>query len=376
MKRAAGVVEMLKFLKPKVESGFRKRAGNGDGPGLVSPCRECQRLISSEAVTCPHCRIIAPVLQHATTLCGSCHFEVQSDSVRCPQCGVSSSPDLEIRNETPVRLLGHEAQGEPATALPQVRSNHRSTHRFRPRRLAHGRDRRSVLFRRAARWRQHPVLYVIGGLILLIVIVGSLAQQQIGSLAQSIGSLAHQQIDSLAQFIGLHAQQPTDSGVQQPTASGAQQPTASGAQRPTASGAQRPTASGAQRPTGSGMQRPTASGAQQPTASGAQHSKSSGQRPEEKKTAAEAKADARVERDLKETKSACQAAAQARLKAPLTASFVYDDVARVRGKTAYVKGSVDVPNGLSAKLRNRYACELARREQGGWQVTKVVFEGR
>ena len=83
-----------------------------------------------------------------------------------------------------------------------------------------------------------------------------------------------------------------------------------------------------------------------------------------------------MERDLKETKTACQAAAQALLKAPLTASFVYDDVGRIRGKKAYVRGSVDVPNGFSAKLRNRYACELARREQGGWQVTKVVFESR
>src|SRR5262245_38885535 len=137
MKRAAVVVEMLEFLKAKVESG-RKRAGDGDGPWLVSPCRECQRLISSEAVTCPHCRVIAPIWQYATTLCGSCHFEVQSVPLRCPQCGVSASPDLEIRNETPAPLLGREAQDEPATALPEVRSNHRSARRFRSRGLAHG----------------------------------------------------------------------------------------------------------------------------------------------------------------------------------------------------------------------------------------------
>src|SRR5215813_5436245 len=166
MKRAAIVAEMLGFLKAKVESGFRKRAGDGHGPGLVSPCRECQRLISSEAVMCPHCRVIAPILQHATTLCGGCHFEIQSDSVRCPQCGVSSSPDREIRNETPVRLLGHEAQGKPATALPEILSNYRSARRFRLRGLLHNRDDRSVLFRRAARWCQHPVFYVIGGLII------------------------------------------------------------------------------------------------------------------------------------------------------------------------------------------------------------------
>src|SRR5215472_871671 len=109
MKRAAVVVEMLEFLKAKVESSFRKRAGEGDGPGLVSPCRECQRLISSKAVMCPHCRALGPILQYATTLCGSCHCEVQSGSLRCPQCGLSSSPDLEIRNEAPARLLGHEA---------------------------------------------------------------------------------------------------------------------------------------------------------------------------------------------------------------------------------------------------------------------------
>jgi hypothetical protein len=178
----------------------------------------------------------------------------------------------------------------------------------------------------------------------LIVIVGSLAQQQIGSMAQSIGSLARPQIGSLAQFIGSHAQQPTNSVAQQPINSAAQQP--------------------------------TGSVAQQPTNSVAQQSKSSQQRPEEKKTAAEAKADARVERDLKETKSACRAAVQARLKAPLTASFVYDDVARIRGKQAYSRGSVDVPNGFGAILRNRYACELARRGQDGWQVTKAVLESR
>jgi hypothetical protein len=170
----------------------------------------------------------------------------------------------------------------------------------------------------------------------LIVIVGSLAQQQIGSMAQSIGSLARPQIGSLAQFIGSHAQQPINSAAQQPTGSVAQQPTNSVAQQ----------------------------------------SKSSQQRPEEKKTAAEAKADARVERDLKETKSACRAAVQARLKAPLTASFVHDDVARIRGKQAYSRGSVDVPNGFGAILRNRYACELARRGQDGWQVTKAVLESR
>ena len=293
---------------------------------------------------CPHCRAIGPILQYATTLCGSCHFEVQSGSLRCPQCGVSSSPVLEIRNEAPARLLGHEAPEEPATALPEVRSNHLSARRFKPRGLAHGRDRRSVLFRRAARWRQHPVFYVIGGLILLVVIVGSLAQQQIGSMGQSIGSLARRQIGSLAQFIGSDPQQSTGSDPQQST--------------------------------GSHAQRPTGSVAQQPTGSVAQHGKSSQQRPTEKKTAAEAKADARVERDLKETKLACQAAALARLRAPLTPSFVYDDVARIRGKSAYVRGSVDVPNGFGAILRNRYACELARRGQDGWQVTKVVFESR
>jgi hypothetical protein len=60
----------------------------------------------------------------------------------------------------------------------------------------------------------------------------------------------------------------------------------------------------------------------------------------------------------------------------LTASFVYDDVARIDGKKAYVRGSVDVSNGFRAKLRNRYACELAPRGQGRWKVTKVVFESR
>ena len=211
---------------------------------------------------------------------------------------------------------GHEAQGEPAAALPEGQGRHRPARRARPRRIGH------------RRVRQHPLFYILGGLVLLIVIIGLLAQQQIGWLAQSIGSVAQQQIDSLVQFIGSHVQQPT------------------GAVAP------------------------------QPTGSVASHSKSSEHRPEEKKTAAEAKADARVERDLKETKTACRDAAQARLKAPLTASFVYDDVGRIRGKEAYVRGSVDVPNGFSAKLRNRYACELARREQGGWQVTKVVFESR
>src|SRR5262245_7522866 len=121
---------MLKFLKAKVGSGFRKRARNGDRLGLLSPCRECQRLISSESATCLHCRVIAPVLQHETTLCASCHIEVRSDSFRCPQCGASSRPNLRIRNETPVRSLGHEAQGEPATAFPKIRSNYRSARRF------------------------------------------------------------------------------------------------------------------------------------------------------------------------------------------------------------------------------------------------------
>src|SRR5215469_147571 len=125
MKRGAVVAEMLEFFKAKVESGFLKRGRDGDGQGILSPCRECQRLISSEAMTCPHWRVIAPVVQHATTLCASCQFQVRSDSVRCPKCGVSSSSNLKIRNETPVRSLRHEAQGEPAAALPERQGHHR-----------------------------------------------------------------------------------------------------------------------------------------------------------------------------------------------------------------------------------------------------------
>jgi hypothetical protein len=76
---------MLEFLKAKVESGFRKRARDRDGQGLLSPCRECQRLISSEAVTCPHCRVIAPVLQHAVLADDICAHQVRAQTIYAHQ---------------------------------------------------------------------------------------------------------------------------------------------------------------------------------------------------------------------------------------------------------------------------------------------------
>ena len=106
-----------------------------------------------------------------------------------------------------------------------------------------------------------------------------------------------------------------------------------------------------------------------------QFSKPHEQRAEVNETVA---ADAKAEGELKESeswaKAACQAAAGEQLKASLTAAFLYDDFVWIDGKKAYVVGSVDVPNGFWAKLRYRYACELAARGQGRWNATKVVFE--
>jgi len=102
--------------------------------------------------------------------------------------------------------------------------------------------------------------------------------------------------------------------------------------------------------------------------------KSVEQRPEVNQTDADANA------ELKESeswaKAACQAAAGEQLKAALTASFLYDDFAWIDGKNAHVMGSVDIPNGIWTKLRYRYACELAARGQGRWNVTKIVVESR
>jgi len=177
---------------------------------------------------------------------------------------------------------------ELVAGLSEEQPHHRPARHAQPRRVSHGGGR--------PRGRQHRVFYVIGGLVLLIVIVGSLAQH-FGSLPLYIGSPS-----ALSRLID--------------------------------------------------------------------------QRPEAKKVATNAEG----ERELKESeswaKAACQAAAGERLNTALTASFVHDDFAWIDGTKAYVMGSVDVPNGFWAKLRYRYACELAARGQGRWNATKVVFESR
>ena len=229
------------------------------------PCRECQRQIPAKALTCPHCGVIAPVLQHATT-----------------------EPD-----ETPVQSRGHEAQDKPVAALPEGGVPHRPTRQSRPRERADRQGRR--------RRRPHSLVYAICGLALMIVIVASLTPH--------IGSLAKYYIGSLGQFISALAQ----------------------------------------------------------------YGKSPEPRREGTKTAADAKAESELKESESWAKAACQAAAASRLNASLTASFVYDDVARIEGQKAYVIGSLDVPNGFWTKVRHQYSCELAPRGQGRWSVTKLVF---
>lgn len=49
------------------------------------PCRECQRGVLPEAVTCPHCGVLAPAGE--ARHCTYCHGELTVGALRCARCG-------------------------------------------------------------------------------------------------------------------------------------------------------------------------------------------------------------------------------------------------------------------------------------------------
>ena len=53
-------------------------------------CRECQRSVSLEAVTCPHCGVPAPAGEERR--CAYCHCELVPGMERCPRCGGPAMP--------------------------------------------------------------------------------------------------------------------------------------------------------------------------------------------------------------------------------------------------------------------------------------------
>ena len=145
----------------------------------VTHCRECQRLIPVDSLTCPRCGVIAPVLLDAR----------------------------KIENETPVRPLGNDARDDRVVALPERGNVYRSNRRAR---------RRGVGIRRGGRRRRpHPIVYLICGLVLLILIVGFLATY--------IGPHAQYYIASLVQWISSFGQysKPSEQRREEKTAGGA-----------------------------------------------------------------------------------------------------------------------------------------------------------